>query len=144
MKYSKDGIALTEHFEGCELRAYPDPGTGNIPWTIGYGHTKGVRQGMVCSQAQAEQWLLEDVASAEDSINRVVKVPLTQASFDALVDFTFNVGIGRLITSTLLKKLNSGDYAGAADEFKKWDIAGGKVMSGLLARRLAEAGMFAS
>jgi lysozyme len=98
--------------------------------------------GMTCTQEQAEQWLQEDVQSAADAVNRLVTVELTQQEFDALVDFTFNLGAGNLQRSTLLRLLNSGDYTGAAAEFQKWDKAGGQVLAGLLRRRQAEADMF--
>jgi lysozyme len=98
--------------------------------------------GMTCTQEQAEQWLQEDIQSAADAVNRLVTVELTQQEFDALVDFTFNLGAGNLQSSTLLRLLNSGDYTGAAGEFDKWDRAGGQVLAGLLRRRQAEADMF--
>jgi lysozyme len=139
MTYSEDGLHLTEQFEGCKLDAYQDS-VGVA--TIGYGHTRNVTMGMTCTQEQAEQWLQEDIQSAADAVNRLVTVELTQQEFDALVDFTFNLGAGNLQSSTLLRLLNSGDYAGAAGEFDKWDRAGGQVLAGLLRRRQAEADMF--
>lgn len=139
MTYSEDGLHLTEQFEGCKLDAYQDS-VGVA--TIGYGHTRNVTMGMTCTQEQAEQWLQEDVQSAADAVNRLVTVELTQQEFDALVDFTFNLGAGNLQRSTLLRLLNSGDYTGAAAEFQKWDKAGGQVLAGLLRRRQAEADMF--
>ncbi len=143
MSYSKDGLALTESFEGCRLAAYPDPGTGGAPWTIGYGHTSGVNQGDVCTQDQAEQWLIQDVQAVVDAINRDCTISnLTQHEFDALVDFGFNLGTRALEGSTLWRKLMAGDVAGADAEFPKWDMAGGHVMAGLLRRRQAEAALF--
>jgi lysozyme len=139
MTYSEDGLHLTEQFEGCKLDAYQDS-VGVA--TIGYGHTRNVTMGMTCTQEQAEQWLQEDIQSAADAANRLVTVELTQQEFDALVDFTFNLGAGNLQRSTLLRLLNSGDYTGAAAEFQKWDKAGGQVLAGLLRRRQAEADMF--
>jgi lysozyme len=139
MTYSEDGLHLTEQFEGCKLDAYQDS-VGVA--TIGYGHTRNVTMGMTCTQEQAEQWLQEDIQSAADAANRLVTVELTQQEFDALVDFTFNLGAGNLQSSTLLRLLNSGDYTGAAAEFQKWDKAGGQVLAGLLRRRQAEADMF--
>lgn len=135
MQYSKQGLALTGKFEGCRLTAYLDQ--VGVP-TIGYGHTRGVRLGMTCTQEQAEAWLREDIAICEQDVNTHVKVPLTQGEFDALVDFSFNLGCASLNGSTLLRLLNTGDYHGAAAEFEKWDHAGGKVVSGLLRRRIAE------
>lgn len=139
MDYSPDGLKLTESFEGCRLAAYLD--SVGVP-TIGYGHTHGVTMGMTCTQEQAEQWLQEDIQVAVQAVNNLVTVPLTQQQFDALVDFTFNLGTGALQHSTLLRLLNSGNYQGAAGEFEKWDKAGGKVLPGLLRRRQAERDMF--
>jgi GH24 family phage-related lysozyme (muramidase) len=98
--------------------------------------------GMTCTQDQAEQWLQQDIQVAAQAVNRMVTVTLTQPEFDALVDFTFNLGTGSLQKSTLLRLLNAGDYKGAAAEFDKWDKAGGKVMAGLLRRRQSEEQMF--
>lgn len=141
MTYSKNALAMTESFEGCRLQAYQDS-TG--VWTIGYGHTRGVFRGMTCSQAQAETWLEEDVRKASHAVEMLVHVQLTQGEFDALTDFAFNCGPGKLLGSTMLRKLNAGDYAGAAAEFVKWDKAGGVVVAGLLRRRYAEQKEFLS
>lgn len=140
MRYSKQGMALTEQFEGCRLVAYKP--TPTDPWTLGWGHTLGVEEGATCSQDQADQWLMDDVADAENAVNRLVKIGLTQEEFDALVDFTFNVGVNAFQHSTLLAKLNDNDVQGAADEFEKWDMAGGQVVAGLLRRRNAERALF--
>jgi lysozyme len=141
MFYSKAGMDITKLFEGCRLNAYQD--SGGI-WTIGYGHTFGVHEGMTCSQEQAEVWLWEDVRAAERAVNKFVTVPLTQHEFDALVDFTFNLGIGAFRDSTMLRLLNSGNHAAAADEFAKWDKCKGHVIAGLLKRRLEEKQEFQS
>ena len=135
MKYSPQGLLLTEGEEGLRFAAYLD--SVGIP-TIGYGHTRGVKMGDVCTKEQAEQWLLEDVRECELCVNFHVHVPLTQGEFDALVDFCFNLGCGALTSSTLLRKLNNSDFTGAAEEFEKWSHAGGKVLAGLLRRRLKE------
>jgi lysozyme len=139
MTYSQDGIHLTESFESCRLTAYLD--SVGVP-TIGWGHTSGVKPGMTCTQAQADQWLQEDVQSSVNTVNSMVKVQLTQQEFDALVDFTFNLGSGNLQHSTLLRLLNAGNFSAAADEFDKWDRAGGQVMAGLLRRRQSEEDLF--
>jgi len=145
MEYSKNGAKLTEQFEGCKLTAYPDPGTGGAPWTIGYGHTgPEVHPGLTITQEQAEELLMEDVKKAAATVNTKVTTDITQEEFDALVDFVFNVGAGNFNASTLLKKVNAGDIHGAADEFLKWDMAAGKHMVGLLKRRHAEAEEFLS
>ena len=139
MEYSKDGLHLTEKFEGCKLNAYPDPGTGGDPWTIGYGHTgSDVYEGLSITQEQAEELLRQDVQKAAADVNAKVTVELTQDEFDALVDFAFNCGCGNLNHSILLKKVNEGDFEGAAQEFLKWDMAAGHHMAGLLRRRQAE------
>ena len=100
--------------------------------------------GMTCTQEQAEQWLQEDVQIAVDAVNRLVTVELTQNQFDALVDFTFNLGTGSLQNSTLLRLLNASNYTGAANEFERWDKAGGQTLPGLLKRRQAERDLFNS
>lgn len=141
--YSPGGLALTESFEGFSLDAYPDPATGGDPWTIGYGHTAGVRRGDTCTTAEAQSWLLEDVQAVADAINRDCTLEtLTQDEFDALVDFGFNLGVRALEHSTLWRKLMAGDLSGAAAEFPKWDMAAGKHLAGLLRRRNAEEALF--
>jgi len=145
MNYSKNGLSLTENFEGLRLTAYPDPATNGDPWTIGYGHTgPEVHKGMTITQEQAEELLMQDVKKAAATVNAKVTTDITQEEFDALVDFVFNVGAGNFNASTLLKKVNAGDIHGAADEFLKWDMAAGKHMVGLLKRRHAEAEEFLS
>ncbi|HFZ2331078.1 TPA: lysozyme [Citrobacter freundii] len=149
MRISENGTALIKQFEGCSLTAYPDPGTGSDPWTIGYGWTKPVdgkpvKRGMTIDQATAVRLLKTGIVSYENDVSKLVKVRLTQGQFDALVSFAYNVGTRALSTSTLLKKLNAGDYDGAADEFLRWNKAGGKVMPGLTSRRKAERDVFLS
>jgi lysozyme len=139
MTYSKTGIQLTERFEGCWLAAYPD--TGGV-WTIGYGHTHGVHAGMTCTPEQAEAWLREDIQAAADAVNRLVKISLKQSEFDALVDFVFNLGAGAFARSTMLKDINAGNLAAAALQFPLWDRDAGRVLAGLLHRRLAEEAEF--
>lgn len=142
MKTSQRGIDLIKQSEGCELEAYPDPGTGAEPWTIGYGSTKGVTKGMKISQAEAEFMLVRDLLVFEAGVTNLVKVPITQNQFDALVCFSYNVGLGNLQSSTLLKMVNNRDFAGAAQQFQRWNKAAGKVLNGLTKRRLAEAKLF--
>lgn len=151
MKISNNGLNLIKTSEGLELEAYPDPGSGGDPWTIGYGHTgPEVRKGLVWSDAQADKALRQDVAQFERDVTSLVTVPVNQNQFDALVSFAFNVGSDidsddiaeGLGDSTLLKKLNAGDYTGAANEFPKWNKSGGKVLSGLTKRRNAERSLF--
>jgi lysozyme len=140
LTYGNDGLALTERFEGCQLAAYQDQ-VG--VWTIGYGHTgAGVCSGLTITQDQAAALLMSDVAAAAAYVNQVVTVALQQNEFDALVDFVFNLGRGAFAGSTLLKNLNAGNFAAAADQFDLWDHAGGKVVAGLLRRRQAETALF--
>ena len=146
---SEKGIRLIKQFEGCRLTAYPDPGTGGDPWTIGYGWThpvdgKPVRPGMTIDEVTADRLLKTGLVGYENDVLKVVRVKLTQGQFDALVSFAYNVGSRALSTSTLLKKLNAGDIKGAADEFFRWNKAGGKEMPGLTNRRKAERDVFLS
>lgn len=152
--FSARATAMLKKSEGLFLKAYPDPASGGAPWTIGFGHTAGVTPGMKISVHQAEKFLAEDVARAERVVRGAVKVPLAQGEFDALVDFVFNVGPGKkgvkdgLVElkrggpSTLLRKVNAGDYAGAALEFRKWIFGSGKVMGGLVTRAAERRAMF--
>jgi len=138
-KTSQAGVNLIKSFEGCKLTAYQD--SAGV-WTIGYGHTSGVKAGMKITEAQAEAYLKGDLVTAENAVNGKVTYRIKQNQFDALVSFTYNVGSGNFGSSTLLKKLNQGDITGAANEFDKWNKAGGKVLAGLVRRRAAEKAMF--
>lgn len=141
MKINEAGLNLIKDFEGCRLKAYLCPAG---VWTIGYGHTQGVKPDMVINQLQAERFLRQDLKRFEDAVTSLVKVPITPNQFSALVSFTYNVGTGALYDSTLLRKLNKEDYKGAANEFLRWNKAGGKVLPGLTRRRLAEKDLFES
>lgn len=133
-------LEIIKRHEGLRLRAYlPTP---NDRWTIGYGHTSGVKNGMVITEARAEELLRQDVSWVEDAINSSVVVPLTQGQYDALGSFVFNVGATEFRNSTLLRKLNGGDYMGAANEFPRWNKQKGKVLGGLTKRRAEEREMF--
>lgn len=136
-----DGKSIVRKFEGCKLTAYLCP--AGIP-TIGYGHTHNVKLGDTCTQQQADEWLEDDFFRATSDVKAVVKVPLTDNQLDALASFVFNLGVRKLIQSTLLKKLNAKDYTGAANEFDKWVFAAGKKLNGLIARRAAEKALFLS
>lgn len=107
-------------------------------WTIGYGHTAGVKEGDTCTMAQAQIWLEADVAAAVDDVNRLVSRKLTQNQFDALVSLAFNIGSGNFAGSGLLKYVNAGNDHAAAADFDNWDKQAGEVLNGLLARREAE------
>lgn len=146
MNISQKGVDLVKHFEGLFLNAYLCP--ANV-WTIGYGHTGikhndgTVRAGRKVTKQQAEQLLADDLnAKYAPDVRRFIAVPLTQDQFDALVSFHFNTGA--LGKSTLRRKLNAGDYSGAATEFAKWTRGGGKVLPGLVRRRRAERKLFES
>lgn len=142
MKTSAKGLALIKSFEGCRLAAYPDPATGGDPWTIGYGTTDGVRPGMTITQQEAENLLRKDLDKFEKGVAELVKVDITQSMFDALVSFSYNVGLANLKSSTLLRMVNARDFQGAAQQFVRWNRAAGKVMNGLTRRRLAESDLF--
>jgi lysozyme len=145
LAYDQDGLDLTEDSEGCRLQAYPDPGTGADPWTIGYGHTGAdVHPGLTIDHAQAEELLRHDMRKAEGDVKRFVEVALTQHQYDALVDFAFNCGGGNLQHSTLLRLVNAGDFAAASAHFSDWVKGGGHVLPGLVKRRHAETVLFES
>ena len=139
----EQGLALIKASEGLRLSTYLDA-VGKP--TIGYGHL--IRPGETfngpISQQQAEALLRKDLSDTEQGIAKAVRVSITQGQFDALASFVFNLGAGRLRSSTLLRKLNAGDYAGAADQFLLWDKAGGKPLKGLTKRRQAERKLFLS
>lgn len=143
MKTSQSGIDLIKQWEGFRAKAYKD--TGGV-WTVGYGHTSdsqmAVGASTVVTQAQAESLLRGDLAEAENAVSRLVKVTLSQSQFDALVSFTYNLGEGQLQKSTLLKKLNTGDYQSVPSELQKWVYDNGKKQPGLVNRRAAEAGLW--
>jgi lysozyme len=136
---TRAGLGLVKTFEGCKLKAYLCP--AGVP-TIGYGRTKGVKLGQTITQAQADAWVVEEYDEFEAGVRKLVKVPLTANQLGALTSFAYNLGLGNLKSSTLLKKLNGGDYAGAAAQFARWNKAGGVVLAGLTKRRAAEAKLF--
>lgn len=147
MKVSTAGRKAIAGHEGVRLKAYPDPATGGEPWTIGVGHTSAaglpkVYKGLTITADECDEILSRDLATFERAVEKAVKVPLNQNQFDALVSFTFNVGAGNLQKSTLLKRLNQGDYRGAAEQFGAWNKAAGKVMKGLVTRRADERALF--
>lgn len=139
MHISQQGIELIRRFEGVRYEAYKDSVGVN---TIGVGHTKGVVMGDKIDDRQVDEFLRQDLESAEYAVNSLVKVELNQAQFDSLVSLTFNIGSGNLSKSTLLKMLNKGNYQAAADQFLRWNVAGGKVLLGLNKRRISERMLF--
>lgn len=144
MKLSQRGIDLIKQFEGYSSKAYPDPATGGAPWTIGYGTTKGVKPGMVITAQQAEKMLRDDVAKFEIGVSSLITAPTTQGQFDAMVSLAYNIGLGNFGKSTLLKKHNARCYTCAADQFRVWNRANGRVMNGLTKRRAAERQVYMS
>lgn len=142
MKISQKGIDLIKSFEGLELKAYKDS-VGVL--TVGWGSTGShVIAGMTITKEQAEQLLKKDLERFEKGVSDLVKVKLNQNQFDALVSFSFNLGLSNLKSSTLLRKLNASDYSGASKEFERWNRASGKVLNGLTRRRIAERDLFLS
>ena len=145
MKISEKGLAMIESFEGCLLKA---SNKLDGVWTIGYGQTgsyygKKVCKGMTTTKALAHAWLRDhSIKTYEDAVTQAVKVPLNQHQFDALVSFAYNVGVGALKQSTALRKLNQGDYTGAADALTMWTRCNGKVLPGLVRRRKEERALF--
>lgn len=133
------GLALVREHEGLRLEAYQD--TSGI-WTIGYGHTEEVRPGDCISRERAEQFLKADLAKAERAVARLVKVPLTDNQFSALVSFVFNAGEGAFAKSTLLRKLNEGGHGLVPACLKAWIFDNGRVLPGLVKRRAAEAALW--
>lgn len=142
MNLSQKGLDLIKRFEGLRLVAYKVVPTEKH-YTIGYGHYgQDVKASMRITEERAEELLKQDVSSFVNGVNQCVKVRLNQNQFDALVSFTYNVGIGALIKSTLLEKLNQGDYKGASNEFPRWNKSGGRVLNGLVTRRKVEKELF--
>ncbi|MFM6454708.1 MAG: lysozyme [Planktothrix sp.] len=139
MTITSEGVKLIKSFEGMELEAYQD---AVDVWTIGYGHTKTVEPGMAITEAKAEALLRQGLEEFEEAVTEAVQVSINPNQFSALVSFCFNLGAGSLFQSTLLKLLNQGDFQGAADQFPRWNKAGGQVLEGLTRRRKAERALF--
>ena len=153
------GIAIMKEFEGYarklsngDCKAYPDPGTGGAPWTIGWGattdeHLRPIKPGTVWTRERADKRFVQHLRQFEDDVKRALGSALeatSQEQFDALVSFTYNLGAANLRRSTLLRKHKAGDYRGAAREFKRWNRAAGRVLRGLTRRRKAEANLYRS
>ncbi len=134
------GLELIKSFEGCKLKAYKDV-RGIL--TIGYGHTGAdVEPDMEINQAAADSFLKKDIEWASSQVEKALKTPVSDNEFAALVCFAFNVGVHACISSTLMKLLNAGKHDKAAEQFVRWDMSGGKVVTGLHRRRLAERELF--
>lgn len=154
-RISAAGSDLIEEFEDNKLTAYPDPGTGGAPWTIGRGHTgPEVVEGLTITEAVSDQLFAQDLHERAEVLVNSLNLKLTQNQFDAMCSLLFNVGPGvknkrdGIIVlangkpSTLLRMLQQGDYRGAADQFLAWNRSGGRVMNGLVRRRTAERSLF--
>ena len=139
MKTSNTGIRLIKQFEGFRKDAYLCPAK---VWTIGYGHTGNVLPSHTVSELQAENLLKQDLQRFEKAVNELVKVPISQGEFDALVSFSFNVGTNAFKNSTLLKLLNQGKYREAGAQFGRWTLANGSRLPGLIRRREQEQRLF--
>ena len=140
----QSAIDLIKNFEGCRLSAYFCP--AHVP-TIGYGHTSDVTDddvanGLTITQDQADQFLADDLAHFADGVDRLIQFDATQNERGSLISFAYNLGLGSLQKSTLLRLANSDDLAGAADQFLAWCHADGRVMAGLVRRRAAERALF--
>jgi lysozyme len=135
MRTSQKGIARIKSFEGLRLKSYQD--SVNV-----YGTTRGIGPGMTITTEQAERMLMNDIARFEPELDALVKVPLSKNQWDAMMSFIYNLGGANLGSSTLLNLLNAGDYSAAADQFPRWNKAGGQVLAGLTKRRAAERQMF--
>lgn len=151
MQPSQACAKLIQEFEGCAKKqpdgsfaAYPDPGTGGDPWTIGWGSTgPDIKKGTVWTQKQCDDRFASHLDEFAQKVSKLLgSTPTTQSQFDAMVSFAYNVGVGNLSSSTLLKKHKAGDYKGAAAEFARWNKAAGKVLPGLTRRRTAEAALY--
>jgi len=141
MKASDILLAKIREFEGCRLKAYKCP--AGI-WTIGVGHIKGVKEGMVITEKRATELLKEDLATFESYVNKL-GVCKTQGQYDALVDFSFNLGCASLGSSTLLKYIKAGKpTADIQAQFRRWNKAGGRILQGLVKRREWECQRWAS
>lgn len=166
-KLGEKGEKLIKSYESLVLTSYPDPysplgkalrakkiklweyeklpnwqSLSGAPWTIGWGHTKGVKSGQKISIEQAQGFFADDTKDAINAVNQGVKVSINQNQFDALVSFTFNCGVGAFLGSSLLRHLNAKSFDAAAKEFAKWNKSGGVISNGLIARRANEAQLF--
>lgn len=137
-------LAILRGAESCRLAAYPDPGSGGEPWTIGWGHTgPDVRRGLIWTQAQCDAQLQQDVAEHADQIAHAIgSEPTTDNQFGAMVSLAFNIGIGNFARSSVLGFHLRGLHHNAAEAFAGWDKAGGRVLPGLVRRRAAEAALY--
>ena len=139
-RINDEGVALIRQWEGCKLTAYLCPAG---VWTIGYGHTATAREGMTITEAEAERLLRQDLALFEAEVARAVDVDLTDNQFAALVSWSYNIGVGAMRRSSLIRRLNAGEYDAVPGELARWNKVKGRVVKGLSNRRAAEAGLWA-
>jgi lysozyme len=146
MKISDEGLRLIKNFEGYHTRlkdgscaAYLCP--ARVP-TIGWGTTEGVKLGMVWTEAEATAALLREIAKFENAVNTSVTVEINQNEFDAMVSLAYNIGVAGFKRSSVLRRLNKGNRAGAAQAFHLWNKGGGRILAGLVSRRAREAALF--
>ena len=146
MNIDARGIILIKSFEGLRLNAYPDPGTGGAPWTIGYGHTgPDVYRGLKITEAQAEALLRQDLARFERGVDRLVEGAFTsQSQFNSFVSLAYNIGLGAFQRSSVLRHHRAGNKLRAAASFLLWVKAAGRTLPGLVRRRNAERQMYLS
>ena len=153
MQPSEKCIKIIQQSESCAKRqpdgtykAYPDPGTGGDPWTIGWGSTgPDIRPGTVWTQKQCDDRFSEHLAQFAQGVTKAIgSAPTTQHQFDAMVSLAYNIGVGAFSKSTVLKRHIAKDYKGAAEAFAMWNKGGGKVLPGLVKRRAAEADLYSS
>jgi lysozyme len=143
MNLNQAGIELIKNAEGCCLDSYPDPGTGDKPWTIGWGSTgPDIGPDMRWSQQECDARLVKDLNDTADHVRSLLKATISDNKFSALVSFAYNVGVHNLAGSSLLRLINAGNSSLAANEFIKWNHAAGKVLPGLTKRREAEKELF--
>jgi lysozyme len=147
VKLEQRHIDFIKKHEGLRLKAYPDPGTGGDPWTIGYGHTSragppAVKPGMKITRGEADRIFKRDIEMFSAGVLAAIKVPVNANQFGACTSLAYNIGIGGFRRSSVLRELNAGNYDRAAGKFGLWIKAGGRVMRGLVNRRAAEAAMF--
>jgi lysozyme len=137
------GIQLLKLFEGWRPKAYPDPGTGGAPWTIGYGFTRGVRPGDTMTLAEGEARLIREVEEYENGVKAAAGTA-TENQLAAMTCFAYNVGLTGFRGSSVLRFHRAGRFAAAADAFKMWNRAAGREMAGLTRRRQAELELYLS
>lgn len=136
---NKEALTLIKNWEGCKLTAYPDPGSRDgTPWTIGYGHTKGVKRGMKIEPEEAEEFLIEDLKVAEAVIAKYIKVDLNENQYGALTSFIHNIGEDQFVEGSVDNYINSGKLDQVPDRMKLYNKNDGKFMKGLAARRADE------